>query len=319
MKISQKLKILKQLKRLTQTELAALIGVSFPTINSWINDKSIPHRSKIAKIDEIYAKYTGQKVIPESSLAAKKEIIYRESSSYKNIIASIEEHPDIYDQFVLSLTYNTNSIEGSTLTESETAAILFENVTIKNKDLVEHLEAKNHQSALEYLFRKLPFFERSSGNRKIVQGYYISEEFLLHLHQILMNSIRTDAGNYRNHGVRIVGANVPTANYIKVPKLMQEWVHDIDQKPDDVIRQVTVAHSKFEKIHPFSDGNGRVGRLLITAMLLRAGLPPAVIKQQEKNHYYKFLQKSQQKEEYYELEEFICDAILNGLEILNYD
>lgn len=304
MNIKEKLKIIQKLSRLTQTQLADGLNVSFPTVNSWINGKSNPHRKKINTIDKLYSEITGQEVIHDDHHQAKKDIIAQKSKKIGNILKKIKSRPDISDQLVLSLTYNTNSIEGSTLTENDTASILFQNVTIKNKKLVEHLEAKNHQSALEYLFGQI------NGNQKI------TEEFILKLHQILMNSIRPDAGIYRNHGVRIVGANVPTANYMKVPALMDEIVNDINKKRKDIINHVSVIHSKFEQIHPFSDGNGQIGRLIMNAMLLKKNLPPAIIEQVQKRYYYKYLQKAQQKEDYNGLEDFICDSILNSFGIL---
>ncbi len=308
MSIKEKLKIIQKLSKLTQTQLAGRLNVSFPTLNSWINGKSNPHQKKGKAIDELYYELTGQKIIPEDDLEAKKNIIFSKSKKLGNIIKKIRTRPDIFAQFILSLTYNTNRIEGSTLTENDTAAILFHNATLKNKKLVEHLEAKNHQSALEYLFDQI------NGNFKI------TEDFILKLHQILMNSIRSDAGTYRNHGVRIVGANVPTANYIKVPELMREIVIEINKSPKDMITHISMIHSEFEKIHPFSDGNGRIGRLIMIAMLLKKNLPPAIIEQSKKRDYYKYLQKAQQKEEYHGLEDFICDSILNSFEILNgYD
>ncbi len=305
MNISQKLKIIQTLSKLTQTGLANKLNVSFPTLNSWINERSLPHPNKEKTIDALYYNYTGQKVIPINNLEAKKDIIIRKSKKIGNILKRITGRSDIFDQFVLSLTYNTNSIEGSTLTENDTAAIIFQNATLKNKELIEHLEAKNHQSALEYLF-------------KVVKpGFKIKKEFILELHHILMNSIRSDAGSYRNRGVRIVGANVPTANYFKLPVLMQNIISEINKNPKDSIAHISMIHAKFEQIHPFSDGNGRIGRLIMIAMLLKNNLPPAIIKQEQKRFYYKYLQKAQQKEDYSLLVDFICDSILNSFEILD--
>lgn len=303
MNIKEKLKTIQILSNLTQTQLADKLNVSFPTLNSWINEKSTPHAKKIQRIDELYKSLTGQKVIPEDNLISKKDILKRKSKKLVNILETILSRPDIYDQLVLSLTYNSNSIEGSTLTESDTAAIIFDNQTLKNKDLIEHLEAKNHQSAMEFLFKN------------IKKNFKITEDFILEMHQILMNSIRTDAGSYRNHGVRIVGANVPTANYLKVPKLMQKIITEINKAHKDLIQHIALIHSRFEQIHPFSDGNGRIGRLIMAAMLLRKNYAPAIIKQEKKKMYYKYLQKSQQKGEFEELEDFICDSIIEGFKI----
>ncbi len=304
MDIRQKLNIIQKLSKLTQVQLADRLNVSFPTLNSWINGRSQPHSKKTEVIDKLYLECTGQKIIPKNNLQAKKDIILKKSKKFPNIIGNIKKRPDIFDQFILSLTYNTNGIEGSTLTENDTAAILFHNITLKNKDLIEHLEAKNHQSAMEYLF---------SNVRK---NYKITEKFILELHHILMNSIRADAGRYRIHGVRIVGANVPTANYLKIPVLMRGLVAEINRKQEDIISHISKIHSKFEQIHPFSDGNGRIGRLIMTTMFLGANLPPAIIEKKQKQFYYKYLQQSQQKEEYDLLEDFFCDSVLNGFEIL---
>jgi len=153
MTISEKLKLIKSLSRLTQEALAQKFDVSFATLNSWINGKSIPHRKAQILIDEIYKEYTGQKIIPENVLQAKKELIISKSKKYKNILKTILARPDIMDEFTLLLTYHTNSIEGSTLNENETGAILFHNKVLPNKTLVEQMEVKNHQAAIQYLFQ----------------------------------------------------------------------------------------------------------------------------------------------------------------------
>jgi len=303
MTIEEKLKTIQLLSNLTQTQLAIKLKVSFPTLNSWINGKSTPHTGKIKKIDDLYTELSGQKTIPKDNLSLKKDILKRKSTKHKDIIKTILSRPDIYNQLVLSLTYNSNSIEGSTLTESDTAAIIFENQTLKNKDLIEHIEAKNHQTAMEFLFNNMK------------KNFKISEDFILEMHKMLMNSIRDDAGRYRNHGVRIVGANVSTANYLKVHKLMKELIDEINEAHKDLIQHISKIHSKFEQIHPFSDGNGRIGRLIMVAMLLRKSYAPAIIKQEKKKLYYKYLQKSQQKGEFEDLEEFICDSIIDGFRI----
>lgn len=304
MTVSEKLKIIQKMSGLTQERLAKELGVSFVTLNSWINDKSSPRKKAQERINAFYKKNTGEETIPKDALDAKKGILLQKRKKYKNILRKITNQPDIYDQFVLSLTYNTNVIEGSTLTEPETAAILFQNIALPNKTLVEQLEAKNHQTALKYLFTQATISKK------------ISEELILKLHGILMSGIRDDAGMYRRHAVRIVGANIPTANYLKVPTLMKELLVKINKKNEDVLSHTSIIHSHFEKIHPFSDGNGRVGRLLIHAMLLRKNLPPAVIKQEKKRLYYLYLNKSQQEDDFSLLEDFIGDAIFEGFNIL---
>ncbi len=302
---ADKLKIIQNISALTQEILAKELGVSFVTFNSWINKKSKPRRSAQKRIDDLYYKYTNQRIIPDDVLKAKKDIIISKSRRYQNILKRILENSDIYDQFILSLTYHTNRLEGSTLTQNETKAILFDNIALANRSMVEQLEAKNHQAALEYLFN---YFHKRSPK--------INEELILKLHSILMNGIKNDAGFYRKHEVRILGTNIPTANYLKVPILMNKLIKDINLRQKDKIAQITKIHSYFEQIHPFSDGNGRIGRLIMQAMLLINNLPPAIIKQEKKRFYNNSLRRSQLNKDFLPLEDFICDAILKGFNIL---
>ncbi|MBD3282180.1 MAG: helix-turn-helix domain-containing protein [Candidatus Portnoybacteria bacterium] len=304
MKVSEKLKIIQNTTNLTQEELAKKLEVSFATLNSWINNRSNPRKNSEKKINNLYLKFTGQKEIIENSLKAKKKIIIDKSKKYKNILKEIINNPDIYDHLALSFTYNTNRIEGSTLTEDETRAILFDNIALPNKSITEQLEVKNHQAAWRYLLNHL------------IKSSKINEKLILKLHSILMNGIRDDAGTYRKHAVRIVGSSVPTANHLKVPKLMSELIKNINYNKKDIIKHATIVHSKFEKIHPFSDGNGRIGRLIMQAMLLIKNLPPSILRQEKKRIYISYLRKSQLKEDFIPLEDFICDSILEGLKII---
>ncbi len=300
----QKLEIIQKTLGLTQTKLAEKFGVSFAAFNSWWTGKSNPRPKMQAAIDRLLLEVTGQKIIPIDQLAAKKQALLQKSLKHRSVINEILDNPDIRDQFILKLTYHSNSIEGSTLTEPDTAAILFDNAALPNKSLVEQLEAKNHQTALNYLFNH------------IAKKESIDENFVLKLHGILMNGIRPDAGAYRNHAVRITGVNLPTANYISVPKLILEVMTQIAGKSKDIIALSAGVHSKFEQIHPFSDGNGRVGRLLMNAMLLNVNFTPAIIRQEQKQLYYTYLYKAQTKEDLSQLENFLCGAVMEGFKIL---
>ncbi len=303
MNISERLKIIISLSGLTQQKLAEKLGVSFPTLNSWINAKSQPRKTGEGKINKLYFQITGEKELTRDPLFVKRQIII--SKRKGNILKEIMNNPDIYEQFLLSTTYNTNRIEGSTLTENDTKAILFDNVALSGKTIIEQLEVKNHQACWAYLLKYLA--GKSSK---------IDEKLILKLHSILMNGIIDDAGYYREHAVRIVGNYVPTANYQKIPQLMKQTVKDINMNKKDVIKHVSNIHSRFEQIHPFSDGNGRIGRLILQAMLLKYNLPPAIIKQKKKGLYNNCLRTSQLKDDFLPLEDFICDAVFEGFKIL---
>jgi len=304
MTIRQKLEILQKTTGLTQTALAQKFGVSFAAFNSWWTGKSKPREKAQLAIDEFFLEVTGQKVISADRLAAKEQAVDRKSAGHKNILRGIIDNPDIRDQFILKLTYHSNSIEGSTLTEPDTAAILFDNAALPDKSLTEQLEAKNHQTALNYLFDH------------ILKNEKIDESLILKLHGILMSGIRPDAGSYRNHGVRITGVDVPTANYMSVRKLTLELLDATVKKTGNPVSQAALFHAKFEQIHPFSDGNGRIGRLLMNAMLLKANIAPAIIRQEQKRLYYTYLYKAQTKDDHSQLEDFLYDAVMEGFAIL---
>jgi Fic family protein/DNA-binding XRE family transcriptional regulator len=303
--IRQKLEIIQKNLGLSQTKLAERLGVSFVAFNNWWNGKSIPRPGAQEAINHLFLEVTGQKTVEPKELLAKKQVLKEESLKHPNIVSKILDNPDIKSDFVLKLTYHTNSIEGGTLTEPETAAIIFDDVVLPNKSLVEHLEAKNHQAALIYLFDY------------VAKSKKINQEFILKLHSILMNGIRSDAGQYRRHAVRIVGVNLPTANYIKIPNLIFELMSNINDKKGNDIELVVDIHSRFEQIHPFSDGNGRTGRLLMNAMLLERGLAPAIIQKSQKQFYYKYLFQAQADNKFDQLENFVCDAVINGFRILS--
>lgn len=304
MRPDQKISIIKQTSGKTQEKLAAELGVSFATLNSWINAKSIPRAKAQARIDAMYRKLTGQDIIPPSALEGKKSLILQKVKAVPDILNRILKRKDLYDEFMLSLTYNSNRIEGSTLTEPETAAILFQNAALADKSLVEQMEVKNHQAALHYLFQSL------------ARGGNADEALILKLHSMLMNGIQEDAGCYRNHGVRIAGAHVPTANYLKIPDLMTRLSREIQAGERDVLAHAARIHSRFEQTHPFSDGNGRVGRLLMNAMLLKENFPPALIRQEQRRFYMMYLNKAQLENEFVPLEDFICDAVLESFQLI---
>ncbi len=295
----------------TQTELAALLGVSFATVNSWVNGKSAPRKSAQERIGLLFQEYTGYDSIEDSIVAEKKKRIRDYKKKFPDPLHLILHRKDVYDAFVLELTYHSNSIEGSTFSEQEVRAVLFDNATIQNKTVIEHQEAKNHQAAFGNLVR----FLTEQNKRNVV-----TEEQIKKLHAILMNGIRSDAGLYRQHGVRIVGSHVPTANYVKVPDRMRRFVQQLKKSSsEDFFLHVAKTHAEFEQIHPFSDGNGRVGRLIMQAQALLHGFPPVLVRQEKKQAYYTYLERAQIQEQYHFLEAFFCDGVLESYRLLEHD
>lgn len=189
----------------------------------------------------------------------------------------------IREAMSIEWTYNSNSIEGNTLTLRETQLILQDGITVKGKSLREHFEAHNHNKAIGLLFQI------------VNQNSIFTSGDILSLHNMVLRSIEDDyAGRIRNAGVRITGANFtpPAAN--KVSELLDELVSFVNENPLslNIIELATVFHHKFVWIHPFFDGNGRTVRLAMNLILMRAGFPPAIILKNDRKKYYEALNQA---------------------------
>jgi transcriptional regulator with XRE-family HTH domain len=133
MTIPQELRIILQLTGWTQAETARRLGVSFVTFNHWLGGKAVPRRKAQARIHALYRECTGLTEIPREALAAKKAVLRAKGGETPDVLRLILSHPDVRDQFTLVLTHTSNSIEGSTLTEAETAVVLFQNATLPDR------------------------------------------------------------------------------------------------------------------------------------------------------------------------------------------
>jgi len=183
----------------------------------------------------------------------------------------------IREALSIEWTYNSNSIEGNSLTLRETQMVLQEGITVKGKSLREHFEAKNHDTALNFLYKLIDV------------DHLLSGKDILSLHELVLRSIEDDyAGRLRNGGVRIAGANVLPPNAQKVSGLLDELIQFVNTNPLELndIELATVFHHKFVWIHPFFDGNGRTVRLVMNLLLMRKGFPPAIILKNDRKKYY---------------------------------
>lgn len=189
----------------------------------------------------------------------------------------------IKEALSIEWVYNSNGIEGNTLTLRETQLVLQEGVTIKGKSLREHFEAKNHENALNHLYDLVDKKEPLRANT------------ILMLHGYILRSIEDEwAGRLRTGGVRISGANFVPPNALKVPQLLDEAISFIDKNPLNLndIELATVFHHKFVWIHPFFDGNGRTVRLAMNLILMRNGFTPAIILSNDRKKYYSALNQA---------------------------
>src|SRR3989338_3366051 len=185
-------------------------------------------------------------------------------------------------RMLVEWTYNSNAIEGNTLTLRETQLILEEGVTIGGKSLREHFEAINHGKAIEYI-------ERLVGKKA-----KISQEVILALNSIILKDIdNAQAGRWRRVQVRITGSNYLPPSPTQVPALMKEFALWLSRnKTMEPVKYAALAHFKLVHIHPFVDGNGRCARLLMNLLLFHRGFPTTVILKTERKSYYFVLEKA---------------------------
>lgn len=181
----------------------------------------------------------------------------------------------LQEEFLLEFTYNSNAIEGNTLTLQETAMVL-EGITIDKKPLKDHLEAVGHKEAFEYV------------KQLVSEKQEFSERMIKEIHSLVLMDRREDRGVYRKIPVRILGAAHEPPQPYMVPVLMEKLIKDHMkiQKKLHVIELVSRFHMDFEGIHPFIDGNGRTGRLLLNLELMQKGYLPINVKFTDRRKYY---------------------------------
>lgn len=184
--------------------------------------------------------------------------------------------------FSLEMTFNSNAIEGNTLTLHETDMVLRRGITIGNKTLREHFEARNHEKAILFL------------RNVIAKREKFSKDLILDLHREIMREIDPDAGLFRRSQVRILGATHIPPNFLKVERLIDDlidWYYANEKKLSPWLLAATV-HFQIAHIPPFADGNGRTARLLMNLVLMQKGYPPAVILHVDRKKYYRVLREA---------------------------
>lgn len=177
------------------------------------------------------------------------------------------------EEFIVEYTYNSNAIEGNTLTLRETDLVL-RGLTIDKKPLKDHMEAVGHKEAFEFV------------SELVKNNVPISESVIKQIHYLVLADKKEDRGVYRRVPVRIMGAqHEPVQPYLIAPK-MEELLRTFAESTEHIVTKLARFHIEFEGIHPFIDGNGRTGRLLINLELMKAGYPPIDIKFTDRITYY---------------------------------
>ena len=187
----------------------------------------------------------------------------------------------LQEQMEIKYTYNSNHIEGNTLTLKETQLLLEEGLTVHNKPLPDVLEIKNHPEAIDYI-------------ETIAKKIELKEVDILTIHQIIKRGVDDDAGRYRSGHVIITGSShIPPPAY-EIQFLIPTMIAEYNRNPNELVPIELAAwlHYRFVNIHPFNDGNGRVARLLMNLTLIRYGYPMTVISYSDRRQYYNTLDKA---------------------------
>jgi len=213
----------------------------------------------------------------------------------------------LQEQFRIEMTYNSNGIEGNSLTLKETFLVINEGITIKGKPLKDHLEAKNHYEALEYLS---DLVEKN-------KHHAISESLIRNLHHIVVQETDKEwAGKYRNSNVIIGGAEHIPPDAMDVPREMRgllSWLQKNIKKLHPV-ELAALVHHKLVYVHPFFDGNGRTARLLMNLILMQRGYPLVIILKNDRKKYYDVLSRAD-KDDYARLVRFVAQNVERSLNI----
>lgn len=273
---------------MSQADMARALEVDYKTVNRWINEKRMPH---LAHSQKLYQLFTEKVDLPLLLSRIKKK--------YPNPLRIIKEDKSIYNKLLVTLTYNSDAIEGSTLTEKETEEVIIKGNVLLGKSQREQQEAINHKTALEFVFST------------IAKDFEIDRDFIFTLHRMVMHSIDRDAGKLRKANVAIRGLQKKLPHYQFVPRLFSEFVSDVNSYEGNIIKKVAINHYEFEEMHPFIDGNGRVGRLIAVTQLLSKGYAPCVIQNRDRDKYYHALQMGDIKR-FDHIAQFFADSILQG-------
>lgn len=207
------------------------------------------------------------------------------------------------EKLTLEWTYHSNAIEGNTLTLRETKVVL-EGITVGGKSLREHFEVTNHRDAILYV-------EEIVGKQEPLSEWQIKN-----IHSLVLKGIDNEqAGRYRHENVVIAGASTTPPDFLHLGEEMQQLIAWYDQAGQmHPIERAAELHTRFVRVHPFVDGNGRTARLLLNFELMKAGYPPAVIRKEDRLRYYDALDEACLSGIYDSITRLVAEAVQRSLE-----
>lgn len=277
---------------LTRSGLARQVEASYKSVYRWLDKGVNPHPFASRRIDALFKQHVDLTPVVEK---ARKEL--------GDPIRILKKNDPLRERFFLEMTYHSNAIEGSRMTKKETEKAIA-GKPVPGKEPFEIFEAVNHKNAL------LEVMER------IRPRFRIDEAYILKLHSIVMYNFHNKLpGRYRTGHVNLTNTDKALPSAQEVPVRVRELLREINRYGDKPVTKIARDHYEFETIHPFFDGNGRVGRLLMLTQLLSRGYPPALIRLDDRYAYYFALGKGDLGD-FKNLVQMTCEAILRGYDIL---
>ena len=183
------------------------------------------------------------------------------------------------DDLLVRLAHHSSAIEGNTITLNQTVSIILNDTIPGSINKREFYEVENHKQAFEYI------------QHNLLNGEKLSLGVIKEIHRLLLDHLDFNRGNFKNISNAIVGAEFDTASPEQTPNLMYQWLNNYEylmenaKTEEEKIRVILEKHIEFERIHPFNDGNGRTGRMIMLYSLLENNLPPIIISKELKPRY----------------------------------
>ena len=216
--------------------------------------------------------------------------------------------------------HSSTALEGNTLVRREVEALLNEGKAVGSKELKDYLEVSGYATAARWVY------SQASGKGGWASGRLMTLTEVRHVHRLVMTPVWEIAphphaddnegpGNWRRHDINPFGGGMKPPDHTQIPALIRDWVDGLSSASRaraPIGEFLARHHAAFERIHPFLDGNGRVGRLLMNLLLVRLGYPPAIIQKRERDRYLAALDRAD-RDDPAPLGELIARAILDNL------
>ena len=288
----EKLEKILEATGISRSELARRLEVSYKAVYRWLDKGIRPHPAQSKDIDQLFKEYVDL-----------SGVVNEFQKKVKDPIKILKDNKEIRDKFFLLMTYHSNAIEGSRMSLKDTEMAI-EGKKVRGREIFEVLEAINHENALEYLLDS------------VKPGFKISQEYILKLHSIVMYNFNNKLpGKYRTGFVNLTDTQVKLPSAQDVPLRMGKFIKAVNAYGKGPITKIARDHYEFEAIHPFFDGNGRVGRLITMTQLLSQGYAPAIIEIDGRHAYYTALAKADMGD-MKNIVQMICDSIIKGYRLL---